>query len=359
MKKIISVFLSILLLFGCFAACDRTNAESPASQTTEKLPTAQTQERLKIVTTIFPIYDWVREILGARGENAELTMLLDSGVDLHNYQPTVDDILKISDCNLFLYVGGESDEWVEDVLATTTNKNMVSLNLLELLGDSVKSEEIVEGMEHEHDEDSDEDEHDEDSGEHEHDEDGEEHEHAHEEELDEHVWLSLRNASVLCGKISEALAQLDPDNAETYRANTAAYREKLAALDAEYREAVDAASFKTLLFGDRFPFRYLVDDYGLSYYAAFSGCSAESEASFATISFLAGKVDELGLHTVLTIEGPNHRIAETIVENTNTKNQQILSMDSLQSVTSSDIKDGVRYLTVMERNLAVLKQAIK
>lgn len=352
MKKIISVFLSILLLVGCFAACDHTNDHSPASQTTEQLPTAQTPERLKIVTTIFPIYDWVRELLGERGENAELTMLLDSGVDLHSFQPTVDDILKISDCDLFIYVGGESDEWVEDVLATTTNKNMVSLSLLELLGESVKSEEIVEGMEHEH-------EHDEDDDEHEHNEDDEEHEHEHEEELDEHVWLSLRCAAILCDKISESLVQLDPDNAETYRANAASYREKLGALDAEYRAAVDAASFKTLLFGDRFPFRYLVDDYGLSYYAAFSGCSAESEASFATISFLSGKVDELGLHTVLTIEGPDHRIAETIVENTQAKNQQILSMDSLQSVTSRDVQDGVRYLTVMEQNLSVLKQAIK
>lgn len=352
MKKIISVFLSILLLVGCFAACDRTNDHSPASQTTEQLPTAQTPERLKIVTTIFPIYDWVRELLGERGENAELTMLLDSGIDLHSFQPTVDDILKISDCDLFIYVGGESDEWVEDVLATTTNKNMVSLSLLELLGESVKSEEIVEGMEHEH-------EHDEDDDEHEHDEDDEEHEHEHEEELDEHVWLSLRCAAILCDKISESLVQLDPDNAETYRANAASYREKLGALDAEYRAAVDAASFKTLLFGDRFPFRYLVDDYGLSYYAAFSGCSAESEASFATISFLSGKIDELGLHTVLTIEGANHQIAETIVENTQAKNQQILSMDSLQSVTSRDVQDGVRYLTVMEQNLSVLKQAIK
>ena len=279
-------------------------------------------------------------------------MLLDSGIDLHSFQPTVDDILKISDCDLFIYVGGESDEWVEDVLATTTNKNMVSLSLLELLGESVKSEEIVEGMEHEH-------EHDEDDDEHEHDEDDEEHEHEHEEELDEHVWLSLRCAAILCDKISESLVQLDPDNAETYRANAASYREKLGALDAEYRAAVDAASFKTLLFGDRFPFRYLVDDYGLSYYAAFSGCSAESEASFATISFLSGKIDELGLHTVLTIEGANHQIAETIVENTQAKNQQILSMDSLQSVTSRDVQDGVRYLTVMEQNLSVLKQAIK
>lgn len=355
MKKIISVFLSILLLVGCFAACDRTNDHSPASQTTEQLPTAQTPERLKIVTTIFPIYDWVRELLGERGENAELTMLLDSGVDLHSFQPTVDDILKISDCDLFIYVGGESDEWVEDVLATTTNKNMVSLSLLELLGESVKSEEIVEGMEHEHEHDEDDEGHED----HEHDVDDEEHEHEHEDELDEHVWLSLRCAAILCDKISESLIQLDPDNAETYRANAASYREKLGALDAEYRAAVDAASFKTLLFGDRFPFRYLVDDYGLSYYAAFSGCSAESEASFATISFLSGKVDELGLHTVLTIEGPDHRIAETIVENTQAKNQQILSMDSLQSVTSRDVQDGVRYLTVMEQNLSVLKQAIK
>ena len=182
--------------------------------------------------------------------------------------------------------------------------------------------------------------------------------HEHEEEKDEHVWLSLKNAEVLCVSIADALASIDPDNKDTYVANAAAYKDKLAALDGEYQKAVDAATYKTVLSGDRFPFRYMVDDYGLSYYAAFVGCSAETEASFETISFLAGKVDELKLPCVLTIEGAQHKIAETIVQNTTAKNQKVLTMDSMQSTTSKDVANGTTYLSVMEQNLSVLKEAL-
>ena len=191
--------------------------------------------------------------------------------------------------------------------------------------------------------------------EHDH-EEGEEHE--HEEEKDEHVWLSLKNAEVLVNAISKSLQEIDPDNKDTYAANSDAYVKKLSALDADYQAAVNAASNKTVLFGDRFPFRYLVDDYGLSYYAAFVGCSAETEASFETISFLAKKVDELKLPCVLTIEGAQHKIAETIVENTAEKNQKVLTMDSMQSTTSQDVANGTTYLSVMEKNLSVLKEAL-
>ena len=182
--------------------------------------------------------------------------------------------------------------------------------------------------------------------------------HDHEEEADEHVWLSLKNAKTLVDAISNALQELDPDNKDAYAANAAAYIEKLSALDGAYQSAVDGAARKTVLFGDRFPFRYLVDDYGLRYYAAFAGCSAESEASFETVSFLAKKVDELKLPCVLTIEGKNHKIAETIVENTAEKNQKILTMDSMQSMTSKDAANGATYLSVMEQNLSVLKEAL-
>ena len=163
---------------------------------------------------------------------------------------------------------------------------------------------------------------------------------------------------MLVNAISASLQALDPDNKDTYAANSSAYIEKLSALDSEYQAAVDAASNKTVLFGDRFPFRYLVDDYGLSYYAAFVGCSAETEASFETISFLAKKVDELKLPCVLTIEGAQHKIAETIVQNTTSKNQKVLTMDSMQSTTSKDVANGTTYLSVMEQNLSVLKQAL-
>ncbi len=477
--------------------------------------------KLQVVTTIFPIYDWTREIAG---DKAKLTMLLDSGVDLHSYQPTAADIMKIATCDVFIYVGGESDEWVEGALAESVNPNMKVLNLVELMGSDIKMEEIVEGMEHNH-EHEDGHEHDEEvtvddiqarglsdfagewnslhpllmageldaflehkaeddenatkesmfdkyaanwacdavsvtvegstvsftdangktvsaeysyagftpvynadgeisavryqyetdsadapkyvqfndhghesgkaehfhlyfgsesfealmgsasnsyfapaelstdeilemlTGGHDH---GHEHDHEHEEdEADEHVWLSLRNAQKLTAAITAALCEADPANADEFKANAAAYIEKLSALDEKYTAAANAASVKTVLFGDRFPFRYMADDYGLSYYAAFSGCSAESEASFETIAFLVGKVDELGLPAVLTIEGNNHRIAETIVISTKDKNQKILTMDSMQSTTGKAAASGVTYLSVMEANLAVLTEALQ
>lgn len=321
MKKILALLLALWIpaavLFGCAPQDD-----SAASN------------KLNIVTTIFPAYDWVREILGDETDRAEITMLLDSGVDLHSYQPTVDDIVKISDCDLFLYVGGESDGWVDDALKNAPNKERKVIRLLDVLGDSAKAEETVEGMQEE------------------------EHDHEEEAEYDEHIWLSLKNAQVLVAAISEALQESDPARKDTYAANAAAYVEKLSALDGEYRAAVDSGKYKTLLFGDRFPFRYLADDYGLDYYAAFPGCSAETEASFETVSFLAGKMDALGLPCVLTIESTQHKIAETIVQNTAQKNQQILTMDSMQAVTANDAASGVSYLSIMEKNLSVLKKAL-
>jgi zinc transport system substrate-binding protein len=290
-------------------------------------------------------------ILGDNPANAEVTMLLDNGADLHSYQPTASDILKISTCDVFVYVGGESDEWVDDVLKEATNKDMVVINLMDELGNAVKEEEIIEGMEgHDHeDEDHDDEDHDHD------------HEHHHEEgevEYDEHVWLSLKNASVLVGAISEAIAKADSANAATYRANASAYIDKLNALDKEYSDMVSAAARNVLVFGDRFPFRYLIDDYSLVYYAAFVGCSAESEASFETITFLAGKVDENSLTSVITIEGKEHKIAETIISNTATKDQKILTLDSMQTTTMADVKNGTTYISVMESNYEVLKEAL-
>lgn len=321
MKKILALLLALWIPAAVLSGCAPQD-DSAASN------------KLNIVTTIFPAYDWVREILGAETDRAEITMLLDSGVDLHSYQPTVDDIVKISDCDLFLYVGGESDGWVEDALKNAPNKDRKVIRLLDVLGDSAKAEETVEGMQEE------------------------EHDHEEEAEYDEHIWLSLKNAQVLVAAISEALQETDPARKDTYAANAAAYAEKLSALDGEYRAAVDSGKYKTLLFGDRFPFRYLADDYGLDYYAAFPGCSAETEASFETVSFLAGKMDALGLPCVLTIEGTQHKIAETIVQNTAQKNQQVLTMDSMQAVTANDAASGVSYLSIMEKNLSVLKKAL-
>lgn len=504
MKKFISIFLAAALVAGCLAGCGQKKSNEQSDSTDDG--------KLKVVTTIFPEYDWVKEIAGDEASNMDLTMLLDNGVDLHSYQPTSDDILKISDCDLFVYVGGESDDWVDDALKNATNKDMKVINLLDVLKDSIKTEEAMPGMQAEeghnhgyaHFEDSDVQDrtlsdwdgdwqsvypylqdgvldevmekkaesgektaeeykeyyengyktdvsqitidaenntmcfvkngvaskatyeykgyqiYDYESGsrgvryffeatsgdadapkyvqfsdhgiapgkaEHFHiyagndgfdalseemenwptyypadmsgkeiAEDMLEHE---EKEYDEHVWLSLKNAQTLCKAIAEALETADPDHKDTYAANVDAYLEKLSSLDGQYQDAVANASQKTLLFGDRFPFRYMVDDYGLKYYAAFAGCSAESEASFETISFLAKKVDELGLKNIMTIENSDQKIAKTIRDNTKDKNQEILSLDSMQSTTSEDVKNGTTYLSVMESNLDVLKKAMQ
>lgn len=386
-NRIISTLVAGALLAGSLVGCGSTNTAESTTEVTEAIAAAETTEaqveevvesatkedanestgddKIEIVTTIFPEYDWVKAVLGDNPANAEITMLLDNGVDLHSYQPTADDIIKISTCDMFVYVGGESDEWVEDVLASAENKDMKVINLMDILSDLVKEEEVVEGMESEHhhdDEDEDEHEHedaDHDEEEHE-DADHDEDEHEEEEvEYDEHVWLSIKDAVVLMYYLEDAISTIDAANADLYKKNTEDYIAQLEDLDKQYEEVVLASSVNTILFGDRFPFRYFADDYKLKYYAAFTGCSTESEASFETITFLSSKVDELSLKTVLTIEGDNHKIAETIVENTKTKDQKILTMDSMQSVTSSDIEAGKTYLSIMQDNLEVLEEALK
>ena len=314
----------ILLMAFSLAACKPQRSDQQGTNS----------GRIRIVAAIFPAWDWTRNILGENPADMELTLLLDNGVDLHSYQPSVEDILTIGSCDLFIYVGGESDQWVTDALKQAANPNIRVLKMLDAVGEAAKEEETVEGMQAEAEEDEE------------------------DAEYDEHIWLSLRNAGVICDAIAAELSALDPAHAALYTANAAAYRAKLDTLDAAYREAVSAAPLKTLLFGDRFPFRYLTEDYGLDYYAAFSGCSAETEASFETITFLAQKVNELDLSAVLTIDGTDHRIARTVVQSTEAKDQEVLTLDSMQSVTAQDIQNGASYLSVMESNLDVLKQAL-
>ena len=330
MKKMFTRIAAILCSAFILTACAGQGSGTAHSAVSDKL---------SIVTTIFPEYDWVMQILGDKAADADVTMLLDNGVDLHSYQPVAEDILKIANCDVFIYVGGESDGWVDDALKEAVNPDMVVINLLEVLGDSVKEEEVVEGMQAEEEEEE---------------EEGEE----EEVEYDEHVWLSLKNASVLCDAIAEGIAKADAENASVYQANNDAYKAQLSALDEQYREAVADAAFDTVLFGDRFPFRYLTDDYNLNYYAAFVGCSAETEASFETVVFLSNKVDELGLNSIMTIENSDQKIAQTIRDNTADKDQQIFSLDSMQATTSEDVKNGATYLSVMTANLEVLKQAL-
>ena len=327
-NRIWCFLMALLVCIGALSACGK-NATADSNGTDDKI---------KVVCTIFPEYDWVREIIGEKAEEYDITLLLDDGVDLHNYQPTTEDMAKISTCDLFIYVGGESDEWVEDALAEATNKDMQVVNLLDSLGESVKEEELVEGMEGEDEE--------------------EENEEEEGPEYDEHVWLSLKNAEILVGTVKDSLCTIDSENAQVYTKNAEEYVGKLETLDAQYTDTVKDAEVKTVLFGDRFPFRYLVDDYGLDYYAAFVGCSAETEASFETITFLAGKADELGLNHICVIESSDKKIAETVIQNTTDKKQDILVLDSMQSTTAEDIANGTTYLGIMEKNLEVLKTAV-
>ncbi len=324
MKKIFKSFILFLfvLVFVSITACN----------------TKKENEKLKVVTTIYPEYDWVMNVIGDNKDKFEVSVLLNNGTDLHSFNPSVEDIYNISTCDLFIYVGGESDEWVDDVFENSINKNMITLNLVDILGDNAKIEELVEGMQ----------------GEEEGSEDEEE-----ETEYDEHVWLSLKNAIIYVNKIKDSLITLDKDNEESYKTNALNYINKLSSLDNLYKEYIDSCTCKTLLFGDRFPFRYLVDDYNVTYFAAFVGCSTETNASFETITYLSNKVNELGLSCILKIDGSNGEISETIKQNTNSKDQVILTLDSLQTLSKKDYESGKTYLKVMTDNLSIIKQALK
>ena len=301
--KIFAIMMIAILSLGTLASCGKKEADS---------------KKLKIVVTTFPEYDWVREILGDRVKDVDLKLLQKNGTDLHSFQPSAQDIKDISNADIFVYVGGESDEWVADVLKKKKNKDLVAINLMDEMKDSKKAEEV---------------------------------------EYDEHVWLSLKNAIKLCQPIEQAIAKKDEKHADTYKKNLDAYTKKLENLDNKYAEAVKNAKVKTLIFGDRFPFRYMVDDYGLNYYAAFVGCSAESEASFETISFLSNKLNQLKIKHVLTIENSDHKIAKSVIKNADGTKRDIKTLDSLQSMKKGDIKKKT-YLKTMENNLKVLQEVL-
>ena len=287
--------------------------------------------KLHIVCTIFPQYDWVRELTEG-ADNVEVTLLEDSGADLHNFQPSAADKVSILNSDLFVYTGGESDDWAKTLLENA-EKDVRSLDLIEALGDRALTEE--EGIEE--------------SG---------EHDHAHEDETDEHIWLSVQNAKVLVSAITEALCGVDEDNAALYRENCENYLIELNELDEAFEETVSSAKRTVLVFADRYPFRYLAHDYGLTCYAAFSGCSAESEASFATILALVRHVEENALPYVMVLENSTQGIAKQVIDNTKSKDQGILVLNSLQSVTREDIENRATYLGLMKEDLAVLKTAL-
>ncbi len=337
-NRIFGLVMASVLTVSVFCGCGASRTAADSDQKGGSVPqNAANAAAYSIVCTTFPQYDWIRNIIGDDSDKFQLTMLLDQGTDLHSYQPTAEDIAKIADADMFVYVGGESDGWVESALKEATNKDMKVVNMLDALGTAVKVEEVVPGMQAEEEEET---------------EEGEG------PENDEHVWLSLRNAVTLTDALSENIQEIDPANKEDYVENAGKYVDKLNDLDGRYALTISKGKRQAILFGDRFPFRYMADDYGLTYYAAFVGCSAESEASFETITFLAHKVDELKFPVILTIEGADHNIAESIKNATESKNQEILTMNSMQSVTAEDVADGETYLNMMEDNLNVLSQAL-
>ena len=312
MKKIISVILCMAAVLAVCCSCEKTE-------------TKKDDGKLNIVTTIFPPYDFAKN---AGGEYVNVSMLLKPGMESHSYDPTPQDIIKIQECDLFIYTGGESDEWVKDILESGDKKPKKVLAMMDIV-DTVE-EETVEGMEKEEN-------------------DGDE------IEYDEHVWTSPKNAINITASITNALCQLDENHQASFTQNMMAYRRDLLLLDDSFREVTDNAKRKTIVFGDRFPFRYLADEYDLKYYAAFPGCSAETEPSPSTVSFLIDKVREEKIPVVFSIEFSNGKVADTICESTGAKK---LTLHSCHNVTQDEFDSGISYLSLMQKNVQALKEAL-
>jgi len=344
MKRLVSVITALLICATFVAACSAQAEDptTPALQGVGALEEANSEDpqRIRIICTIFPLYDWTRQIIGEENlDRFDLTFLINSGIDLHSFNPSVSDIARIKTSDVFIYIGGHSDSWVENVLRGAS-PDLVAMNMLDILAELTDEQPLLDGFcEVDCDDD-----------------------HDHNFELphaDEHVWLSLSRAITLCAAIADMLAELDPENALIYADNASAYIAELSSLDARFQAAVNEANVTTLVFADRFPFRYMFNDYGLTYYAAFRGCSAESEASFVTIISLANRINQLGLSTVLVTESSNQSIARTVISNTETADQRILVLNAVHSVTVSEARTGVTYLSLMENNLVVLHEALR
>ena len=322
-----------LLCGSLLAGCGTERAEGVSEE-------VQDDGRISVVTTIFPQYDFVRQIAG---ENVELKMLLKPGEETHSYEPTPQDIIAIQNSDIFIYVGGENDAWVEDILESMPEADMRTLKLMDCV-DTVE-EEHVEGMQeqpgHSHEEEES------------HEDETEEEHSVH--EIDEHVWTSPVNASAIVDKIKELLVQADPENRQIYEENAEAYEAELAELDAEFRDVVDNAGRRLVVFGDRFPFRYFADEYGLDYYAAFPGCASDTEPSAATMAFLINKVKEEEIPAVLKMELSTENIANAIAEATGT---EVRTFYSCHNLTAEEFKDGETYLSMMQKNVETLKEVL-
>ena len=338
-----------MMLTGCGMSGQQTEQNGGKEQNKVE------NEKISVVATIFPQYDFVRQIAG---DNVELKMLLKPGEETHSYEPTPQDIIAIQNSDLFIYVGGENDAWVEDILESMPDNGRKTLKLVDCV-DTVE-EEHVEGMKEErgHDHD-DHDDHDEDDAEHDEDEADHE-EHGQEEthsvhEIDEHVWTSPVNAVKIVEQIKEELCEIDPENASVYEENAEAYVAQLKELDQEFQDVVDHSKRKLMIFGDRFPFRYFAEAYDLDYYAAFSGCASDTEPSAATMAFLINKVRDENIKTVLKMELSNENIAKAIAEATNAVVKEFYSCHNL---TAEQFADGETYLSLMEKNVETLREVL-
>lgn len=296
--------------------------------------TATGSAGIQVVCATAPLYDWTRQITKGT-TSTEQKLIIGKGTDLHSFQPSAADIIAIKNADVLIYVGGESDGWIRDALKETLNKNQKVVCLMDVLKDSIVEEEVVEGMQ----------------GEDEH--DHEDHDHEEGPEYDEHVWMSLRLAAKSCKAIEEAIASVAKADASKFKANLDEYLSKLDALDKQYDEMVKSARLDTMVVADRYPFRYLAEDYKLKYSAAFVGCSAETEASFETVKFLADKIKALDAKTILTIENSDGKIAKTVIETSGKTDVKIEALDSMQSCG-----DELDYLSVMTGNLEKLKAAL-
>ena len=332
MKKLISIILFSVLMLGALIGCAQKNGETTGNSAAE-------ETRVSVVTTIFAPYDFARVITGG---NADLTMLLPPASESHSYEPSPQDIIKIQNSDIFIYVGGETDSWVEAILKSMDTDKMKIISLLECV--EVVEEEIVEGMQVGHGEDDSE-----------HD-DEDDDDHGEEKEFDEHVWTSPKNAKLIVKKIYDTLCEVDAENRDAYSKNTESYLTELDKLDDEFQSVVDSASRRLIVFGDRFPFRYFADAYDLEYFAAFPGCSTETEASAATVAFLIDKINAEDIPVVFHAELSNQKMADIISEGTGAK---ILQLHACHNVSKAEFESGIGYLELMRQNVQNLKEAIQ
>lgn len=327
MKKLVSIFLSTVIICSLFSisGCGKN----------EKVQ--KSDGKISIVTTIFPYYDFVRQLAG---DKADVRLLLSPGSDPHSYEPTPSDIVAIENCDLFIYNGGESDEWVDGVLSSIENKNVKVMKMMEYV--TLRHE---QSMDHNHEHAEHEDMDDNDEG----------HDHEEGEEYDEHIWTSIRNAERMSASIADELISVDSKNSDYYNEKKADYISSLDSLDKKFTEVANNKKRDTLVFGDRFPFLYFVSDYDLGYECAFPGCSHETEPSTAVVSHLIDFTRENNIPVVFYLELSSGKIAQIISEDSSTKTMQF---SSCHNVTKEDFENGATYISVMEQNLEALKEAL-